>query len=338
MKVSIIIPVYNVAPYIKRCLTSALNQTYQNIDIILVDDCGTDNSMDIANQVIQNHPNGKNVKVITHEFNRGLSGARNTGIKKAEGDYIYFLDSDDEISLNCIELLIEPALKYKTDFVIGDYESIGSRPCSIILKLATGNIFTNEEILEHFRNSNWYLMAWNKLINKNFLINKDLYFEEGIIHEDDLWSFKLACEASSMSIVCSKTYKYYFRDNSIMSQVNLKSCNSRIQIIEFINNYILKFNRLSNNATVYNIVEIIKINTFISLAKSNYYSKKQLYNIYIYLRKNTYLSPCERYYKFGFFIRRYLRDLHYLLPSYIGFVYFNALINIAQYLSAIRNR
>jgi glycosyltransferase involved in cell wall biosynthesis len=99
-KVSIIIPVYNVEPYIERCLLSALNH------------CGQDNSIQIAKQILSIHPNGVKAQIFYHEKNEGLSVARNTGIKAATGEYLYFLDSDDEITLNCIEILTKESEGY----------------------------------------------------------------------------------------------------------------------------------------------------------------------------------------------------------------------------------
>ena len=95
-KVSIVIPVYNVEPYIEECLQSVMRQSYRGeIECILIDDCGTDNSMGIAVQLIEEYNGPIDIKVMHHEHNQGLSAARNTGIDAACGDYIYFLDSDD---------------------------------------------------------------------------------------------------------------------------------------------------------------------------------------------------------------------------------------------------
>ena len=121
MKVSIIIPVYNVAPYIKRCLDSIVAQTFQNIECILVDDCGTDNSKEIVQQYIDNYQGYIQFKIIHHEKNLGLSGARNTGIRIATGEWLYFLDSDDAVTPNCISSLLALKDKYPdVDFVQGN--------------------------------------------------------------------------------------------------------------------------------------------------------------------------------------------------------------------------
>ena len=103
MKVSIIIPIYNVAKYVTACLNSVFNQTYKDLEVILIDDCGQDNSMEIVHNFVESHPQPFPIRILYHKQNRGLSAARNTGISAAEGDFIYFLDSDDTIASNCIE-------------------------------------------------------------------------------------------------------------------------------------------------------------------------------------------------------------------------------------------
>ena len=124
MKVSVIIPVYNVAPYVERCLTSVFQQTYGDIEIIIVDDCATDNSMEIVHKVVTVYSGLFTIQIIRHACNQGLSEARNTGIKSAKGDYLYFLDSDDAITADCIHLLVAPLSEYPNlDFVIGNFFS-----------------------------------------------------------------------------------------------------------------------------------------------------------------------------------------------------------------------
>ncbi len=91
MKITIVIPIYNVAPYISDCLHSVMNQTYQGeIECLLIDDCGLDNSMEVAENVLSNYHGKIKFRIYHHEYNRGLSAARNTGIEHATGEYIYF--------------------------------------------------------------------------------------------------------------------------------------------------------------------------------------------------------------------------------------------------------
>lgn len=104
MNVSIIIPIYNVASYIEECLRSVMLQTYQGkMERLMVDDCGTDDSIAIAEKMIANYSGPIKFQIMHHEYNRGLSAARNIGTLQATGGYLYYLDSDDEITIDCIK-------------------------------------------------------------------------------------------------------------------------------------------------------------------------------------------------------------------------------------------
>jgi len=230
MKISIIIPIYNVAPYVERCLYSALNQSYENIELVLVDDCGTDNSMNIVSEVVEKYVGNKKILLFKHEHNLGLSAARNTGIKNATGDYLLFLDSDDEIPLNAVELLLE-ATNENPDFVIGNIKVLGSDKFSFYFSIPSGVIQGNELILDSFIKDKWYSMVVNKLIKKEFLLNHHLFFKEGILHEDELWSFILATKANKMSVVKDYTYHYYIRNDSITGKISIRNYESNAIIL-----------------------------------------------------------------------------------------------------------
>lgn len=157
--------------------------------------------MEIVRRVVASHPRGAVVRCLEHEENRGLSAARNTGILASVGDYLYFLDSDDYISANAIELLADAAVQKRPDFVIGNYEVTGARRWAPPLSLGTGFYEGNALVLSTYVQGKWYVMAWNKLVSRPLVLQHKLYFQEGIVHEDDLWSFKLACMAQSMYVV-----------------------------------------------------------------------------------------------------------------------------------------
>ena len=123
-KVTLSMPIYNVAPYVERALLSALNQTFESIEFLLVDDRGTDNSMDIVRRIIKDHPRGKDVRIIEHPHNIGLGATRNTAIDNAQGEYLFFMDSDDEITPDCIQVLYDKMMEEKVDFVVGSLSLI----------------------------------------------------------------------------------------------------------------------------------------------------------------------------------------------------------------------
>ena len=219
-KVSIIVPVYNVSAYIKRCINSIESQTYKYIEVIFIDDCGTDDSVLQVEDFIVNTE--IECKLLRHEYNRGLSAARNTGIAAATGDYIFFIDSDDEITHNCIELLVNPLRRYDYDVVCGNYIAIGGEvQCE--LRLDKGPLIGNKAILDNFVDNKWYAMVTNKLYNHEFIRKNKLQFKNSIIHEDELWSFDVALCANSMYVNTAKTYNYYVNPGSIMNSLTQKN-------------------------------------------------------------------------------------------------------------------
>ena len=216
MKVSLIIPIYNVSNYIERCLKSAFNQTYKNIEYILVDDASPDDSIIKAWDIIDKYPN-KDVKVTVHSQNKGLSAARNTGVRESTGEYIYFLDSDDALPLDAISVLISYVSAIKPDFVVGEFDIISPYKSNYHkLNLSDGLLLNdNKSISNAFFSHKWYETACGKLLKRELFFEKGCWFYEGILHEDILWSFNLAILAVSM-IACTKpTYQYYINSNSI---------------------------------------------------------------------------------------------------------------------------
>ena len=215
--VSIIIPIYNVEPFVEKCLKSVMDQTYKGpMECLIVDDCGKDGSMNVVERMVASYDGPIRFNVLYHEFNRGLSAARNTGMDNASGDYLFFLDSDDEISEDCIEKLCAPLSEELYDMVIGNVLTVGDDYVNdyLSLKLTDGAILRGKEIEKTYRNK-WNMCAWNKLYKASFIRQHNLRFKEGIIHEDELWSLQVACLAQSLRAVNHETYTYYVREDSI---------------------------------------------------------------------------------------------------------------------------
>lgn len=230
VSVSIVIPIYKVEAYIADCLQSVCAQTYSQLEVILVNDATPDDSMEQAAPWIEKLRERFEVKVVTHEHNRGLSAARNTGINEATGDWIYFLDSDDEITPNCIELLVKEVEKHPdVDFVIGNVEFVGAT-WNFPLR-CDAYVVGNENILRDFITYKWYMMVWNRLYRKEFIQQHHLYFKEGLLHEDELYSFQVATTAKSMAAVYENTYIYKIRTvGSITAQLTSKNFNHKSYI------------------------------------------------------------------------------------------------------------
>lgn len=217
--ITLIIPIYNVELYIERCLLSALNQTYQNIEIILIDDCGADDSMIIAKETLKNHPNESKVHIYTHEQNKGLSAARNTGIKYATGEYIFFLDSDDELILTAFESLIKELYHYNYDIIMAGVMTTDMQPYYI----TNSSKLKDYEIIESYYRGDIQNMAWNKLYKTKLIKDNKLQFKEGLIHEDYLWTYQAICSANSLRTINIPVYIYHIRENSLNTNFTLKN-------------------------------------------------------------------------------------------------------------------
>lgn len=242
MKVSIIIPVYNVAPYIEMCLDSVISQTYKGeIECILVDDCGTDDSVAICEKVISKYNGPISFRIIHHEHNRGLSAARNTGIEASSGDWLYFLDSDDWIIPECIELMVDCLKKYPDSEMVfagakssdGSFEYMMNYENKDLPPYSNNPVWIKRAMLFNVLN----VTAWNKLVSKQLITQNKCYFAEGYIHEDEIWNFLLPRYLNKISICKHNTYQYLIRGNSIMTCESdaIRFKNRAIQLKEQIN-------------------------------------------------------------------------------------------------------
>lgn len=228
MFVSIIIPIYNVAPYVEQCIRSVLAQTYKKFEVIIVDDCGTDNSMEIVENVIADNNNPDiSFRVLQHKKNRGLSAARNTGIRAAKGEYLYFLDSDDMIRKWCISLMVKLAEKYPgVDMVQGAYfsnppKSVEWTRSPMLFPEGVEYIHDSAACRRLLQQSRHLPMVHNRLIRRSFIIDNHLYNEEGIIGEDNLWTFMVGRYIKDMAFCNIPIYGYRYRRGSIMTSGNL---------------------------------------------------------------------------------------------------------------------
>lgn len=220
MKISIIIPIYNVSPYIERCLNSVLMQNCtEKLECILVNDCTPDNSVALAQEIINRYHGSIDVKLFHHKRNKGLSAARNTGIQYATGDYLYFLDSDDEITPNCINVLCMLAVKYKgVDIVQGNIVVMSETLRWLEISQYSFPEYTTD--IDWIRRNIFYtfpVTATNKLIKRDFVLRYDLWFREGIIHEDEHWKYFAYRRISSIAFCEEPIYVYYINENSITS-------------------------------------------------------------------------------------------------------------------------
>lgn len=225
--VTIGIPVYNVEPYIEKCLLSVLNQSYQNLEILVVDDLGTDCSMQMVERLRRTHPQGQRIRVIRHEKNKGIGEARNTMIEQCRGSYLYFIDSDDFIESKTIEILLGQAIQLQTDVTIASHRRIA---------LDTGMELPTYQYVEYHmiegkdafanyvcQDLHWHVavVVWNILFSVDFLRGNHLRFN-GRKDEDALFLSDYYSEVRRAVILPDITYNYVSRPDSIMGYMSRK--------------------------------------------------------------------------------------------------------------------
>lgn len=209
--VSIIIPMYNALNYIEECLCSVFRQTYPHIEIIIIDDASTDTSAERAENILSKSPFP--FCLIKQNENRGVSVARNTGIEKAEGEYIYLLDADDYIDDHCIECFVSIAVRDKCDMVFARHQDINSDGSFISeYKILNDSIFDNP-FLAHVQGK-LTTMAGNRFVRRDFLLSSGVKFKENTRFEDNIWSFSLAIRAKKVSTTGTVTYYYRAHNDS----------------------------------------------------------------------------------------------------------------------------
>lgn len=212
-KISIIVPVYNVEQYLSKCLHSLINQTFHNIQIILIDDGSTDRSSQMCNQYALSDDR---VKVV-HKKNGGLSDARNRGLIEACGEYILFVDSDDYVELNTCEKFCEIIDRGgKPDIITGEAKRILGNCTTMYKYYPFGQILKGTEVLKiQLQNNLWRIEAWLNLYRRNFLIENNLLFKFGILHEDINWTPQVFLKAQSIVYGGNYFYNYIIRQGSI---------------------------------------------------------------------------------------------------------------------------
>jgi glycosyltransferase involved in cell wall biosynthesis len=233
--ISIIIPLYNKEKYFERCFVSVTRQTYKNIECIIVEDVSTDNSLELAERLIQSYMGSIRFLLIKHEYNGGPSAARNTGINNSNGDYVYFLDSDDEITDNCINSHILLTIKHLgVDIVQGNhyqYPRVENDVYDIKEKLpefGRVNINIKKHLYMHLP-----VNPVNKLIRRYFITQNNLYFKTGLIHEDNHWHFFAIKKIESFAFTDEYCYIRYYVPDSIMTNPDLlPSISSYLTICE----------------------------------------------------------------------------------------------------------
>lgn len=216
--ISIIVPVFNVSEYIIDCIQSIAYQDFERpLECVLVDDCGTDDSIDKARRFIDSYSGRVSFTIVSHSSNKGLSAARNTGMRYVSGDYILFVDSDDVLPANALKTLAKPLEIEQYDVIVGRYMQIGLGD-RMGRCIPGGAVFYGHDIARHYLNDEWEVTSWNKLYRKELLSSNALYHYDGVFFEDFLWGMKVVLAAKSLVVIDDITYYYRIRKGSIMDR------------------------------------------------------------------------------------------------------------------------
>lgn len=212
--VSIIVPIYNVEQYLDRCMKSIINQTYHNLEIIMIDDGSTDSCFEKCNEWAKID---SRIKVI-HNENGGLSSARNTGLKIANGEFIVFVDSDDYLNVNMVKLLLNAILSSNSDISCGSIELVWEdSPKREFLIKNKKMILSNLDSMESIITEKFLKQpVVYKMYRANII--KDILFDVGKINEDDFWSYQVIAKANQVILIPETVYYYVQRNGSIMNE------------------------------------------------------------------------------------------------------------------------
>lgn len=239
-KVSIVVPMYNTAPYMEKCLNSLLSQTLEEIEILCVDDASPDNSSQIVKdyQTVDNR-----VQLLTHDINLGQGGARNTGIANARSNYIANVDCDDWVDTTMMEAL----------YVATEGETVDIVACGFDRVSENGDLISEhgyeEELIDSSdtRENIFELLnpaIWNKLFKKSLCTDNNIKFPNYLSFEDLATTPRLVAESNKVRKIKARPYKYRIRDNSVMASYTLKHVLDCIQAFSVLQNYLVKRNLL----------------------------------------------------------------------------------------------
>ncbi|MBD1378852.1 glycosyltransferase [Metabacillus arenae] len=298
-KISIIVPVYKVEPFIHKCITSILTQTLTEFELILVDDGSPDNCGKICDKYAQKD---KRVKVI-HKENGGQSDARNAGLDVAIGDYIGFVDSDDWIEPDMFELLYNMCIENECDIA----------SCSSAIHYSNKTVFNGRhQLIIHDKKQAMKAMlegklydevVWTKIFKKNLL--KDIRFKTGIIYEDTAFTYRVIHESNRVCCIGAPKYHYIKREDSTMDRaiknVRIDSVLVYDEMYRFIDN---NYPELRNLVTLKLANSAMNVLNIIAGKKKWHEYKEEYYKVAIIL--NQYFNKTIK-------MREYLKTVKILL-------------------------
>lgn len=215
--VTIGIPVYKSVDYIRRAMESALSQTYFSIEFLIVDDAGYDGSCEIVEEIKRGHSRGKDIKILSHSKNLGVSVSRNRIIDEAQGQYLFFMDSDDVVAENTIELMMQNIRQFNAEIVFGSYEKIETSGERTIYQYPSMQFLKEDELacFAYRKYAGIQASACNYLVKTSILRDYNLRFIPTNFWEDLVFTFNLVTYIHRAVLLPDITYSYICRENSL---------------------------------------------------------------------------------------------------------------------------
>lgn len=319
---SVIIPVYNVEKYLNHCLDSVIIQTYHDYEIICINDGSTDNCPVILNEYAEENDK---IRIINQE-NKGLSAARNRGIKEAKGDYLFFLDSDDWIETNTLEVLEKQLVNNDYDVlcfkgkIYNEAEKIYIYDEDLDEEVLGGWDYYNKYALK-LRNFH-FVSSVLRLYKRQFLLENKLFFKEGIFHEDNLFTPIVCYNAKSIKIINQTLYAYRIRGGSITQKMDFKKLIDKITIANTLSSFFIPLSVIKKE-NIYKILANAYIGVFVNTLKLN--SHEKLSEVKKLINYNYFRTVCIS-------VRhKWLYMLIYLNPNFLN-IYYKFVLVINKYI------
>ncbi len=255
--VTIGIPVYYTEAYVRRALESAFSQTYPSIEFLIVEDGGRDGSLNIIKDMMSSTPRREDIHLIIHQDNKGVSASRNEIIRKAQGEYLYFMDSDDVIAENAIELLMQNVRQYEAEIAFGSYMKVEISGNKQVYQYPALQLLGEDKLASfaYRKYAGIQASACNYLVKTSLLRDRNCRFMPLDYWEDFVFTFDLVTCISRAVLLPDITYYYYCRENSL-SQYQERETISKDEILR--------------NAKA---LDLLKINSLLS-ANKEYYSNR----------------------------------------------------------------
>jgi glycosyltransferase involved in cell wall biosynthesis len=236
-KVSILVPIYGVELYIERCAHSLFNQTFSDAEYIFVDDCTQDGSIEILNSVIAKYPDvSLRTRIICHSCNKGIGATRKTALDAAKGQYVLFVDSDDYIEEDMVELLFKKAIEVDADIVFCSYMNDYSNGNSVRYRVKPTEIK-----VELVKNAFSHPSFWNKMFKRDVMIKNRLEIQVGINYGEDLALIPILIYYSkSFAFVDKPLYHYVqYNANSLSKEFSTVNLNQTLRVVAILNDFFL---------------------------------------------------------------------------------------------------